>query len=510
MKVVTAAEMREIDRSAIEDFGIPAEVLMNSAGKYIAEFINGEFSGSAVHIICGTGNNGGDGFTAAYYLLNAGHTVKLTLCGTKERVSPVSRIFMNICEKSGILIDELTDTVQAENLKFDSGIIVDAIFGTGFSGEPSKLHSLIFKKINCSGLTVISLDMPSGLPSDGSIKNIRCVKADITVTIGLPKISIVTYPGSEFSGEVITADIGFPLSLTRSTDLKVDLFDKDMFSSAGLFTDHPDMHKGDRGHILIAGGFTGMEGAILLTAKALFRTGAGLATLLTVRESRTVIAGKIPELMTEALPDTGYSDFIKEYLLKRKFTALVIGPGMGRSESAAAFFTALLDAVPSSGIQKILIDGDGLYHLADYLMHNKLQAGPQYCITPHFMEASRISGRDLEELKYNRLQSAIDLAKHSNCVVVLKGPATIVSDGILSLINTTGNSRLATAGSGDVLTGIIASFMVRCGNISTAASCGVYMHGLCADLFAGKHPYQLMKAGDIIKTIPAALNKIYY
>lgn len=501
--------MREIDRAAIEDYGIPAEVLMNSAGKFAADVINIRFPGCTVNIICGTGNNGGDGFTAAYYLFNSGRSVNIILCGRKEKVSPVSRIFMNICENSGLKIIEYNETGQLPQNAFSHGIIVDGIFGTGFSGTPSPLHGEFFSRINQSGLKVISLDIPSGLPSDGNIESIPAVRADLTITIGLPKISVATYPGREFCGEVITADIGFPRALTRSDKLKVNVTDGESFTAESLFNDTPDMHKGDRGHILLIGGFTGMEGAILLTAKALFRTGAGLATLLTALESRQVIAGKIPELMTQSIQGEDPAKWIGDYLDSHKFKGLVIGPGMGRSGYAADVFNAVINSAQKTGISRILIDGDGLYHLGNYLKQDTLPAGPEYCITPHFLEASRIAELPVESLRSNRLQSCINLAKRTGCTVVLKGPATIVSDGMNSYINTTGNSRLATAGSGDVLSGIIASFMTRNCSITGAASCGVYLHGLCADLFAAQGNVQQMKAGDIVKLIPAALKKIY-
>ncbi len=269
------------------------------------------------------------------------------------------------------------------------------------------------------------------------------------------------------------------------------------------------MHKGDRGHTLIAGGFTGMEGAILLSAKALFRTGCGLATSITPAESRRIIAGKVPELMTEKIPDDEPSAWVRQFMDSRRFKSLLIGPGMGRSLHASRVFASLIDASPGAGISRILIDGDGLYHLAVYLKNGSLPAGPQYCITPHFNEASVISGVAVDSLKKNRLQSCIDLAHFTGCTVVLKGPASIVSNGTDSYINTSGNSRLATAGSGDVLSGIIASFMNRPCGIETAAACGVYLHGLCADLFTAKNNFLLMKAGDIIKKIPAALDQIY-
>lgn len=509
MKSVTAAEMREIDRAAIDDFGIPAAVLMNSAGKFTAEFIIENFKGHAVTIFCGTGNNGGDGFTAAYYLFNTGFDVSVFLCGGCDRVTPVSAIFMNICRKSGILIHELTAEKNVLCCNVKPGIIVDAIFGTGFSGKPAGVQLAAIQKINSLSMKVLSIDIPSGLVADGDIVEPEAVRADITITIGLPKISISTFPGRAFCGKVLVADIGFPRSLTNSDNLKVNLIDDNLFRTNGLSIDQQDMHKGDRGHVLLAGGFPGMEGAIILAAKALFRTGTGLGTVITLRESRRIIAGKIPELMTAEITESEILSRINDYLKDNRFTGLVLGPGLGRSVQSRELFEALINAIPESGISRVIIDGDALFHLAEYLKRMPLPEGPEYCITPHFMEASRLAGTAIHNLKSNRLRACIDLALTTGTTAVLKGPSTIVSDGNETFINTTGNSRLATAGSGDVLSGIIASFMHTGISFIRSAACAVYLHGLAADIYADANPFNLMKAGDIIKRIPDALEKIY-
>jgi len=509
LKVVTAAQMREIDRAAIEDFGIPATVLMNSAGKFTADFIRENFQGQGVTIFCGTGNNGGDGFTAAYYLFNAGFDISVFLCGRCDRVTPVSGIYMNICRKSGIVIRELTDEENVSYCTVKPGIIVDAIFGTGFSGEPGGVQLAAIKKINSLSNKVLSIDIPSGLPSDGDIVQPEAVRADITITIGLPKISVSTFPGKSFCGKVLIADIGFPRSLTNSDSLKVNEINDNLFITSGLSIEHEDMHKGNRGHVLLAGGFPGMEGAIILAAKALFRTGAGLGTVITLQESRRIIAGKVPELMTAEISDTQILDQVNDYLNNNRFTGLILGPGLGRTAHSREFFEAFINAMPESGISRVLIDGDGLYHLAEYLKHKSLPEGPEYCITPHFMEASRLTGTAVAKLKSNRLKACIDLALTTGTTAVLKGPCTIVSDGDETYINTTGNSRLATAGSGDVLSGMIASFMGTGASFTRAAACAVYIHGLSADIYADANPFNLMKAGDIIKRIPDALKKIY-
>lgn len=506
IKAVTAGEMREIDRVSIEETGIPAAVLMNNAGKALADFILNRFSGKNTVIFCGTGNNGGDGFTAAYYLFNRGVKPVIYMSGTRDRLSETSRIFLNLCEKMSIIIYEISAENIHEIMVPPESLIVDAVLGTGFTGTPEGIPGEFIRIINSSRGIIISVDIPSGLSSDGDEPDGDFVRADYTITIGLPKISLVTYPCRQYCGEVIIEDIGFPHVLTNSDKLKAGLIDDSLFRSWIAAGTDPDTHKGERGHILMIGGFKNMEGAAILAASAMFRTGCGLVTIATMNESRGIIAGKIPESMTYSLPENPDSAELKEFMTDKKFTSMVIGPGLGRSPYSEKIFTAMLKHAVDAGIKKILIDGDGLYHLASYLEKGRLPAGTDFVITPHFMEASRIMKKEIKLIKKNRLVSCRELAILTGCTAVLKGPATIVSDGDISFINTTGNSSLATAGSGDVLSGIIGALLNRELSTAEAAAAGVFIHGFCADIFAADNGPGTMSASDIINAIRHAIN----
>ena len=509
MKVVTAEQMRQIDRISIEDYSIPGFILMNNAGKSIADFIADKFPGKSIAVFCGKGNNGGDGFAASFYLKNAGYNVIIYLAGYKDGVSNTSDLFLKMCEKSGVPLFETGEHDDPEFIPDKNMVLIDALTGTGFKGAPSGTLLKFINIINSSECIVIAADIPSGLPSDGEGPHGPAVSADYTITMGLPKISLVTYPGAEYCGNVYAADIGFPGELTDSSDIKTSLADEYIIKNlpSGLET---EAYKSKRGHTLIIGGFSGMEGAALLTASALFRTGTGLATLLTDCEARKITAGKIPELMTISFPDIPEKSRIIELINVEKYSSLIIGPGMGRTGYASMIFTIVMDNLSDTKINKVLIDGDGLYHLSIYLKEKKLPENIQFIITPHFMEASGISGKTVEEIKATRLESCRSIASYSKTVCLLKGPGSIVSDGENSIINTTGNPALATAGSGDVLSGIIGSFMNMDIPIIQAGAAGMYIHGLCADIFLSENPQYTMKSGDIIERIREAFKIAKY
>lgn len=505
IKAVTSGEMREIDRISIEEIGIPSSVLMNNAGKSAAEFIEKNFINNPIIIFCGTGNNGGDGFTAAYYLFNKGIIPVIYLSGNKNKLSATSKIFMNLCEKINIPIHEIEkeNTLSLE-IPADS-IILDAVFGTGFEGVPKGVPSEFIKKINHSANKVVSIDIPSGLSSDGDAPAGEFVRADYTITIGLPKISLVTYPCKAYCGEIIIEDIGFPAFLTSNEKLSVTLINDSLMQTFKTFNANPDIHKGDKGHTLLIGGFTGMEGAAILTASALFHTGSGLVTIATLDSSRKIIAGIIPEAMTFSLPEDPDSSELQKLIKSKKITSVIIGPGLGRTSYSEKIFKNIIRIVNDARVKHVLIDGDGLFHLSDFLKNEKLPENTDFIITPHFMEASRILSKDIDILKNNRLKGCIELARHTGCTAVLKGPASIISNGDLSYINTSGNSGLATAGSGDVLSGIIGAFMNRNIPPIEAAAAGVYIHGLCADLFINTSSASTMSASDIVNNIRSAV-----
>lgn len=508
MKAVTAADMREIDRISIEDYSIPAAVLMNNAGKAVADFIVNNFDSDKADIFCGTGNNGGDGFTAAWYLKNYGLDPVVYIAGERERITPTSLYFLEICEKLNVTVFYLNEKNIADLSIRESALVVDSITGTGFEGVLRGIPLKIVNLINSSSSPVLSVDIPSGLSSDGDFPSGEAVKADYTITMGLPKISLATYPGKDYCGQLIIADIGFPSHLTDNNDLKIDLIDPEFMSVIDLYCESDDIHKGDKGNTLIIGGLTGMEGAAILTAAAMFRTGTGLVTLATTEDSRRIAAGKIPELMTASLPGSADAESMWNILNAKKYTTLIIGPGLGRDDYSESVFNSAIDKAADSGIARVLIDGDGLYHLSAYIKRKKLTDGVKYIVTPHFMEASRLTGLSVEDIRHNRLKTCIKVAEAIGCICVLKGPATIVSDGEKSCINTTGNRGLATAGSGDILSGIIGSLINRIDDMLKAASAGVFIHGLCADIYSEKNNIDSMSSSDILDYIRPALNRI--
>ncbi len=521
MKTVTAGEMRRIDERAIGEYGIPGELLMGFAGRVAANYIIDNFAGTRAAVFCGCGNNGGDGFVVAYLLANAGWEVSIFLAGATEKLSESSKIYHGICVKAGLPVRPLPGGQDFEAMDISGAdIVVDALLGTGFIGELRGPAAGAVALINRSGKRVISIDVPSGLPSDGEGPAGDAVRADVTVTMGLPKISLVTYPGKRWAGKLVLAEIGFPRALTESDDIAAEMIDAEYVAARLPAARDADAHKNSAGHVLMVGGFDGMEGALLLAASACFETGAGLVTALTTHRARSVIAGKIPELMTAAIPGTGYEEIAAESVAdsvdrglgaffgegKRGVIALV-GPGMGRGPLPRAVFRAIMENLKLYGLERVIIDGDGLFHYAEWLAEN----GPidaDIIITPHFLEASRITGDAVDALKANRFASAKALAAKSGAVALLKGPASIVSDGARARINTTGNPALATAGSGDVLAGIIASLASRGLGSLDAASLGAWLHGRAADLCVAETGSGVMKATDIVAFIRKTVAEI--
>lgn len=531
MKVVSAEEMRCIDESAINGYGIPAEVLMAFAGRIVANYIIDEFPQfSRIAVVCGSGNNGGDGFVVAYLLANSMRSVHVYFAGAEEKLSETARIYYTLCKNAGVQVEVFSDE-HAFGVLDRFELIVDAVVGTGFSGTPRGMMAKAISAINRCNAIVLSIDVPSGLPSDGDAPQGEAVVANVTITIGLPKISLVTYPGKKWTGKLVLADIGFPRALSESDFLKAELIDKEYVCSRFPAARDADAHKHSWGHVLFVGGFDGMEGALILAASSLFEAGAGIATALTTPHARVVVAGKVPELMVSSIAEESAWNTLVEkcnhmknpssdgvpaevktilgnfFSARKPFAFAVIGPGMGRSVLSKAVFDALIEGAPGFGLSRILIDGDGLYHFAEYLKQ-KGRPPVDALITPHFLEAARICGKEVDDLKKNRFVAARDLAAATGAVVLLKGPASIICDETSWRINSTGNPALATAGSGDVLCGIIASFASRNIPLLEAASLGAWLHGRAADIHVRETDNTTMKASDIIARIGEAIRSI--
>ncbi len=512
MKAVTAEQMREIDRATIEDHGIPGLVLMGYAGRAVYDYLLEQYPCiNRAAVFSGRGNNGGDGFVVAYLLHNAGVKTTVYFTGSRKKLSESSATYHDLCKNSGVPIIPVTAGNSSGIRLEENDIVIDALLGTGFEGDPREPVSGLIDSINDAKVPVVSIDMPTGLPSDGE-GPVRAVRADHTVTMGLPKISLVTFPGREYAGKLHVADIGFPSYLSEPGNEDTEVIDYGYCSAVFRplkeeMSDREDINKSDRGHLLIVGGFDGMEGAAMMTALGALETGAGLVTLVTTEGARAAIAGKIPELITRSLGGKNPENDLHDILATRRYNVVAAGPGMGRSSFAEGVLRSLM-MFREREMLKICIDGDGLFHLKSLLDGRALPSEKEIIITPHMMEASRLSGTPLKEIEKNRYREARSLSEKTGTVTVLKGPATIVSRGSKTLINSTGNRALATAGTGDVLTGIIGSLLLKDMTPVNAAGAGVFIHGAAADRYIRDNGQVPMKATDLLPYIRPVIRSL--
>lgn len=505
MRIVTSREMREIDRITIEEYGMPGEVLMGNAGRFIADTaLEMAGAGGRVLIAAGPGNNGGDGFSAAWYLAsrnrsdNPAPETTILLCVPEEKIKGTAYTYMAMCRNLGIEMLKLEEEPDFDVAPFD--LVIDAMLGIGVEGKVRPPLDRVVRRINESGVRVLSADMPTGLPSEGALDSeLEPVEADVTVTMGLPKYSLVTWPGKRYSGRVLVADIGFP-SLLTSRAGSGEVVDEAYVSHRleGWQEPDPDTHKGERGRLMIVGGFTGMEGALILAARGALETGVGLCYGVTTEESRRIIAGHMPEMITHSLSGTSGNE-IHDLLEQYRPDTIVTGPGMGRDERTGEIFRNILDQSQARDIS-LLVDGDGLYHLAEIIRKEKVEHG-ELMITPHFGEASRLLDQPLARLRQDRVRTARELAQATGAKVLLKGPASIVSDGEDILVNSTGTPELATGGSGDVLSGVAGALSARGLPPVESLACAAWLHGKAAEEHSSRYGDRAMRSGEIASWI---------
>ena len=500
--------MRDIDKGAIQGLGIPGMVLMKNAGRgclYEIESRYGPISEKGIVIISGKGNNGGDGFVIARHSANRGGRVSTFLVGKKGDVSGDARINLDILSRMGLTLTEIRDENEFFSLRSAlSGceIVVDAIFGTGFTGEIQGLTKNVIEAINSVNVPVVSIDIPSGLSGeDGRVSNI-CVRASLTCTLGLPKRGLYLYPGRLFAGEIEVIDIGLPPSL--SDNVPVELTEPSLLRRF-LPERPPDGHKGTFGKVLVLGGSPGMTGAVVLSSLSALKSGAGLVYLGIPSSLNSILEEKATEVVTIPLPETSSRtistsaiDVLERYPVP---DLVVIGPGMGNHQETREFILSVIKTLNLP----IIIDADGLNNLRDSDLEG---AHPPLILTPHPGELSRLTGESLEYINQNRIDSAISLAKRWNCTLVLKGAPTVIAGEAKCYLNTSGCSALATAGSGDVLTGIIAGLCAQGAELLSASVLGVYLHGLSGDIAAREKTEYGVIAGDVMENIPSALCQV--
>lgn len=492
--VVSAAEMRALDRATIEDIGIPAFTLMETAGRAVAHVAMemlaeaGDAGVAHVAVVCGPGNNGGDGFVAARVLRDLGVEAAVYLAVGRSSIRGDAAAHLAVYERAGGLV-RMLDTPQALGELGDSiagaALAVDALFGVGLS-RPLEGHFADLVSLINHARRRLAVDIPSGLDADtGRVLGVT-VEADVTVTMGALKIALAGAPGFAHCGTVDVADIGIPSGVLATQAVRAGLVEE---ADVARWLPHARLldHKGRRGHVVIIGGMPGMRGAGRLCANAALRAGAGLVTLATAGE-----VAADDSVMTRALATN-----VGELLANK--SAIVIGPGLGQSEPAAGWVGEVL----ASGVPAVL-DADALNLVAGIVEAVKQAAGP-IVLTPHPGEAARLLGTTVPEIEADRLAAARALATRTHAVVVLKGARTVVCDGTLEddhcSINPTGGPELATGGSGDVLAGVIGALLAQGLPAADAARAAVYVHGLAGEQLALVHG----RRGVISSDLPVAI-----
>jgi len=513
MKVATAAEMRLIDKRAINEYGIPGIVLMENAGVSVVkeiEKIIGDYRDKRICVFAGKGNNGGDGFVVARHAVNRGAKVKVFLVGQKSAVTGDAQANLLILERMNIEVVELRrdrDWDKARIAAQFADCLVDALLGTGIHGEISAEFAQAVDLIHEADKPVISIDIPSGIHSDTGQICGKAVKAVCTVTFGLPKLGLLLYPGFNYTGQVVVADIGIPHQLLTDPQIKQNQIIREHVRTI-LPKRHSAAHKGSCGKVLVVAGSQGLTGAAFLSSSAALRAGAGLVTLGIAAGLHDIMEVKLTEVMTHPLPEIakgilGSSSLEDIFLLASDNDVLAIGPGLGRAPDTLAMVRDVVQLAE----RPLVIDADALFALAG---HTEILSGASVLpvVTPHPGEMARLMGRSNGEINGNRIATARQAAEQWGSIVVLKGAHTVIAfpDGEI-YINLTGNPGMATGGTGDVLTGIIAGLIAQGLSSHDAAVAGVYLHGLAGDMAAGDYNTGLM-AGDLLPMIPAAVQKI--
>lgn len=511
MRILTAAQMREADRYTIDEIGIPSLVLMENAGRQVVAAIESTYESKLdgrVAVLCGRGNNGGDGFVVARTLLQHGIETSVFVIGALADVRGDARTNLDILGRLGVTVVEVSDE-QSWDLHFSEisqcALIVDAIFGTGLKSGVAGMMETVIADVNASEIPIVSVDLPSGLSADTPHLIGDCIDASMTVTLAAPKLPLVLPPGEAFAGDVVIADIGIPYEVIDGLEgPHVELLTPEQLRSI-VGPRAADSHKGDFGRLTIVAGSIGKTGAAHLAALGALRSGAGLVTVATPRSCLPLVASSSPVFMTLDLPDGSLGTLDAsgvETLLEQAHDVIACGPGIGRTPQVAQFVRALLDkaTVP------LVFDADALTVLADDHASLTGREDRDLIITPHPGEMARLVGVSIAEVQSNRIHVATDFATTRHAYVVLKGHRTVIAtpEGRV-YINPTGNPGMATGGTGDVLTGMIAAWLAQLLDAEAACRLAVFLHGAAGDLAEANQGQAGMIATDLLDHLAGAL-----
>lgn len=493
--LLNAAQMKQYDRDTIDKIGIPSMVLMERAALcFVEELARHAFDLSSVLILCGSGNNGGDGFAIARLLSEKGVTVRTAFVGKDSSMTEETAMQRRICENYGIKI--CTD-FQA----FEYTTIVDAIFGIGLSRPVEGHYAELITWVNEQKAVKAAVDIPSGISADSGKILGTAVKADLTVTFACRKIGQILYPGAEYCGEVICRNIGILPERLPASNVSADVFTYEKSDLHNLIQRTPYSNKGTYGKVLLIAGSQGMSGAACLAATAAYRSGCGLVRVFTPDCNRQILQTVLPEAIV-----TAYSEQeIPLTLLRQSMEwadVIGIGPGLGTAQTAQR----ILETVLRESKKPMVIDADGLNLLSvqPALLHF---AKAPVILTPHIGEMMRLTERQKSDITEDIIFAASSYAKKYGIICVLKDARTVVSDGQKNYLNTSGNHGMAVGGSGDVLTGIICGLLAQGMDPFHGAALGVYLHGLAGDLARKKLSAYSMIAGDILNQLGQVLKE---
>jgi hydroxyethylthiazole kinase-like uncharacterized protein yjeF len=502
MRVLNSTQMREADRRTIDEIGIPSLVLMENAGRQVVAAMEAMYSDLAerqVAVLCGRGNNGGDGFVVARTLVQRGIDVSVFLIGRVAEVRGDARINLEILGRLGVTVVEIADGEAWElhsSEVSDSTLIVDAIFGTGLNAPVAGLISTVIADVNAFAIPVVSIDLPSGLSADSHDPIGDSIEADTTVTLAAPKLPLVLPPAEARAGDIVIADIGIPSEVLDGLDgPRVELLTRGGMREL-VAPRSPDSHKGDFGHVLVVAGSPGKTGAAHLAALGALRSGAGLVTVATPASSQPIVAAMAPEYMTEALVESngGIDPSAVDRLLEIARDVIALGPGLGLAPSTRQFIRTLVDRAP----MPLVVDADGLNAFADDPDRLSGREGRDVIITPHPGEMGRLIGMSAAEVQASRLEVARNFAAAHHLYVVLKGHRTLIATPDEKIfINPTGNAGMATGGTGDVLTGMIAAWLAQLLDAEAACKLAVYLHGMAGDLAEADEGEVAMTSADV-------------
>ena len=503
MKISSVSEMRNLDKTAIEEFGIKEELLMENAGDatYFVIYRECGIKGKKFIIFCGIGNNGGDGFVIARKIHSNGGKVKVFILGDKGKYRGAAKLNLDIISR---LMIEIREVESVESVKTDvahSDAIIDAIFGTGLIREVRGLYGNVIELINDSGKTIFSADIPSGVTGDaGKIMGVA-VKADYTVTFGLPKAGNILFPGNDLCGKLFLTHISFPPEIYDSDSLKVEIN-----RPKRLAPRDKDGHKGSFGQVLFIAGAANYFGAPYFSALSFLKAGGGYSRLAAPASITPHIANKGSEIVLLPQKETAAGSISlenKNFLLNmaEKMDMVVLGPGLSLDEETQGLVRDLAKEIN----RPLLIDGDGITAISKDLQIIR-ERKSDTILTPHPGEMSKLTGTSVQEIDASKIRMLQRTSEELNAIIVLKGGRSLVGfpDNRV-FVNMSGNPGMATAGSGDVLTGVIAAMFGLGLNIGDAVLKGVFVHGFAGDLAAKEKGEDGITAQDILDYLPLAL-----